>query len=206
MDVMLFTLCFYVAFCTGALSFAVLITSQSRLFITCLDIIKNLRFLMKDGTEPFPYKTALGFGSGVILSFATLLCSVKLVLFELFLVSIIILSIFNIFLMRTIGIWVRKCMESVSNLIAEIRFSGDDRSSENNQWRFEQEQWLLILDTLGDSISRNSELLIDESICGKKQPLTPNNKWKLETMSYRISETASSQIKLDNSGCVACPL
>ena len=205
-DIFLIIMCAWVGFFFCVIPFLMLAASTSRLFIAWLDTDENLKFLMKDRVEPFPYRKVLGSGIGAVLSFITFFYSIQLGSKMLFAVSITALPILSLYLIRTTGIWSRRHMESVSHLIAEIRYNGEDRSIENNRWRLEHEQWLLILDTLGDSISRKSELLIDESICGKKQPLTPDNKWKLETMGFRIYELGSSQIKLDNFQCLACPL
>lgn len=185
---------------------ATLYSALSRIFVALVDIDRNMKFLMKGRTEPFPHKIVWPLVSIASASFALLLYSLSFSTVGCFACALMTTVISSIYLIKIAGTWWRKYTETVSDFIAEIRYNGDDNSKENNRWRVEQEQWLLLVDLLGDRISRKSELLVDESICGKSQPLTPNNRRKLEWMGFQISELGASQIKLDNSNNLCCPL
>lgn len=170
--------------------------TNARLFIHSYDIYKNLKYLTKDKTFTIPYKKLVL--SIALLSFLLigLYYTKSRETFSYF-ITILILFIPSVgFLMKTIGVIIKNYLEMISEFIAGVRYEKSN-SSKEYQWKLEQEQWLLLLDLINTNESIGETLItVDASICGKDQPLTVNNRWKLKLLDYIADDLTESQISL----------
>lgn len=184
---------------------AVFIKSCARLDIALYDIYKNLQFILKEKNEPFPFVKVLFESSAILLSIIMFAYSQDKKQFVPFLLGFFLMILSSYCLFMSIVRWFRKYVENVSEFIASCRYQIQDSNKEHREWKEEQEQWLLLLDVLGDEITRESFILIDKEICGKKQPLTIGNRWKLEALGYKIDDIGKAQIRLSNTNSI-CPI
>lgn len=168
----------------------------SRLYISLIDIDNHMRFLMKDRVEAFPFKSVIGCCIAIVFSCPVFVHSLKHDILLAFLSALICISVSSVLLTKITGTWLRKYVETWAIVLAEIRSDGADQSKENNFWRFEYEQWLMLLYVIDETLPGTEGIFVDESICGSSNRLTKNNKWKLQTMLYEIDEAANGRIKI----------
>lgn len=91
------------------------------------------------------------------------------------------------FLITIISSIINSYLEILSELVAGIRYE-----KEGYAWKKEQEQWLLLLDLINTSKTLGEvKIRVDDSICGKEQPLTIKNRRKLNFMGYSVDEKES---------------
>lgn len=168
-------------------------STYGRVFIHSYDIYNNLKYLMKDKTCAISYKK-------LVLSIV-LLSSLSMGLYYTkrretfsYFTTIFILFIPSLgFLMKTVGTIIKNHLEIISEFIAGVRYE----KSSSSKWKLEQEQWLLLLDLINTSESKGETLItVDASICGKDQPLTLDNQWKLQVLDYKVENLGESPIRL----------
>lgn len=191
-------ICLTLSFVACFILFVISQTLFSRLYVSWLDIDMNMKFLMKGRVEAFPWMKVIGLGLVSVVSFLLTTYSAKYQM-EVFICSALCGFFSTIILVRETGTWWRKHIEAVSILLAEIRSDGSDQSKENCRWRYEFEQWLLLLHVIDEEKPGLQGVLIDESICGPSKPLTSYNRWKLKTMLYHITSLDNGRIKISRS-------
>lgn len=184
--------------------FLYLVRLCTRLIIACGDIVNNIHFILNEKNEPFPLVKVLFQVSASLFSLIILANGLDRRQFILSLIGLVFMILSYNCLVVSIVRWVRKYVENVSEFIASCRYEIQDSSREHSEWKDEQVQWLLLLDLLGDSITRKS-FVVDKEICGKGQPLSPQNREKLETLGYQIDDIGKSQISLSNEDSL-CPI
>lgn len=191
--------CLTLSFVACFILFVISQTLFSRLYVSWLDIDMNLKFLMKGREEAFPWMKMIGLGLVSVVSFLLTSYSAKYQMMEVFICSLSCGVFSVISLVSETGTWWRKHIEAVSILLAEIRSDGPDQSKENCRWRYEFEQWLLLLHVIDEEKPGLEGVLIDESICGPSKPLTSYNRRKLKTMLYHITSIDNGRIKISRS-------
>lgn len=181
--------------CGGALytilSFCV---TGAKLYIHSCDIYKNLKYLTRGKSFTVPYNRLV-----LSITLFSLLSIGFYFTKETFTSSVVNVILFVPslgFLIMTLGRIINSYLEIVSEFIASIRYEKVSGAKEN-QWRQEQEQWLLLLDLINTSVAKGeTHIQVDASICGKDFPLTSDNRWKLRVLDYAVDNLNDSQIKL----------